>query len=464
MILVTKCPHCQTTFRVTEDQLKLYEGAVRCGVCQQIFNGTDHLQTEPPVLTDKPVAAEEKKTAPAAPKSAPAAPQNTPAKKAAAPNKPAPKPAAPRAAQPGHEADDITLSLADEDINALSSESEALFDALEEELSTISLELGQVTGQLFGNELEEIPEAEEDEPDASIPEQPVTINEIVSDEAVYTKPPATAATTRFANLSPYPDLGAPAKNTVYSTAPRLDDVAEVAPSTSIEAEVVEPDDPAILRHQRSQRLSSQNREPDPLMDTADSHHAAFFEVAEEDDTDDIYASEPSFVTKGRRKKRTGLFSGTFVGLATIALLAALAVQCLYMFSDRIVVWWPPAEPAVAKACSMLACPRRLETRISALSIESSELQIIPELGDRYTLSLLIRNSGSSYQSWPHIELTLMDQGKKPVVRRAFAPANYLPDANRIIKGIPPYSEESVKLYLEMKTESNADYRIALFYP
>ncbi|NLC23189.1 MAG: DUF3426 domain-containing protein [Oxalobacter sp.] len=461
MILVTKCPHCQTTFRVTEDQLKLYEGAVRCGVCQQIFNGTDHLQTEPPVLTDKPAAVEKKKAAPAAPKSSPATPQDTPAKKAVVPNKPVPKPAPP---QPRHEADDITLSLADEDINASSSESEALFDALEEELSTISLELGQVTGQLFGNELEEMPEIEEEEPDALTPEQPVTINEIVSDEAVYTKPPAPAATTRFGNLSPYPDLGAPAKNTVYSTAPRLDDVAEVAPSTSIEAEVVEPDDPAILRHQRSQRLSSQNREFDPLMDTADSHHAAFFELAEEDDTDDNLYNEPSFVTKGRRKKRTGLFSGTFVTLATIALLGALGVQCLYMFSDRIVVWWPPAESAVAKACDMFACPRRLETRISSLSIESSELQVIPELGDRYTLSLLVRNSGSSYQSWPHIELTLMDQGKKPVVRRAFSPANYLPDANRIIRGIPPYSEESVKLYLEMKTEFNADYRIALFYP
>ncbi len=464
MILVTRCPHCQTTFRVTEDQLKLYEGAVRCGVCQQIFNGTDHLQTEPPVLTDTPAPIEKKKAAPAAPKSAPATPQNPPAKKAVVQNKPAQKPPAPPPPQPRHEADDITLSLADEDINTLSSESEALFDALEEELSTISLELGQVTGQLFGNELEEIPETEDEDPDALMPEPPVTIHEIVSDETVYAKPPAPAATTRFANLSPYPDLGAPAKNTVYSTAPRLDDVAGVAPSTTIEAEVVEPDDPAILRHQRSQRPFSQHREPDPLMDTADSHHAAFFDVAEEDDTENLYGSEPGFVTKGRGKKRTGLFPGAFISLATIALLGVLGVQCLYLFSDRIAAWWPPAESAVAKACDMLACPRRLETRISALSIESSELQAIPELGGRYTLFLLIRNSGSSYQSWPHIELTLMDQEKKPVVRRALAPANYLPDANRIIKGIAPYSEESVKLYLEMKTESNADYRIALFYP
>lgn len=60
MIAVTQCPHCQTTFRVTDDQLKLYDGAVRCGVCQQVFNGKDHL------LADKN---------PSRPPSVPAAPE-----------------------------------------------------------------------------------------------------------------------------------------------------------------------------------------------------------------------------------------------------------------------------------------------------------------------------------------------------------------------------------------------------
>ena len=435
MILITRCPHCQTTFRVTEDQLKLYEGAVRCGVCQQIFNGTDHLQPHSPAPADKPVTIEKKKQ--------PSTTQGLPSRKTQ-PDNPALEPPQKR------NADDITISLADDDINA-SSGNEALFDALEEELSTISLELEQVTGLLFGNELDE-----------GEPHLPASINETARDTAVYTPP--TAATTHFASLSLYSDPGAPVKSTVYSTAPRLDDAASIAPSTAIEAEVAEPDAPARLHHQRSHRASAQSREPDPLMDIADSHHAAFFEMAEEDADDTLYNSEPDFVKKWRKKKRGSLFSGIFVSLATIALLTTLSIQCLYMFSDRIVVWWPPAEPAVIKACNTLACPRRLETRISALSIESSELQTISQLKDKYTLSLLLRNSGSSYQSWPHLELTLTDKDKKPVVRRAFSPASYLSDANRIIKGIPPYSEEAIRLHLEIKTESSADYRVSLFYP
>jgi predicted Zn finger-like uncharacterized protein len=55
MALATQCPHCQTTFRVAHDQLKLRAGLVRCGACKQIFNGIENLlrvdeagQTLPP--------------------------------------------------------------------------------------------------------------------------------------------------------------------------------------------------------------------------------------------------------------------------------------------------------------------------------------------------------------------------------------------------------------------------------
>ena len=40
-LLATRCPHCQTSFRVTMQQLELREGSVRCGSCREIFNGID---------------------------------------------------------------------------------------------------------------------------------------------------------------------------------------------------------------------------------------------------------------------------------------------------------------------------------------------------------------------------------------------------------------------------------------
>lgn len=40
---VTRCPHCQTTFRIRLEQLAVAKGAVRCGSCLQVFKAIDHL-------------------------------------------------------------------------------------------------------------------------------------------------------------------------------------------------------------------------------------------------------------------------------------------------------------------------------------------------------------------------------------------------------------------------------------
>jgi predicted Zn finger-like uncharacterized protein len=43
MNLATRCPTCGTAFRVAEDQLRVSEGWVRCGRCEEVFNGRDDL-------------------------------------------------------------------------------------------------------------------------------------------------------------------------------------------------------------------------------------------------------------------------------------------------------------------------------------------------------------------------------------------------------------------------------------
>jgi predicted Zn finger-like uncharacterized protein len=100
MVLATRCPHCRTTFRVVQDQLKLRGGLVRCGACKEIFNGTENLLRPIDAAAGKPPApaADALVTPPAAaPVSAPAE-QQLPA---AAPASPAaPPPATEAAAAP----------------------------------------------------------------------------------------------------------------------------------------------------------------------------------------------------------------------------------------------------------------------------------------------------------------------------------------------------------------------------
>lgn len=72
MSMVTKCPACNTLFRVTPQQLQAHEGQVRCGRCMKVFDG----------LAEMP-SASESASAPApqahAPAQAPAAVSPAPA-------------------------------------------------------------------------------------------------------------------------------------------------------------------------------------------------------------------------------------------------------------------------------------------------------------------------------------------------------------------------------------------------
>ena len=44
MSLITRCPACRTMFKVVPDQLKISEGWVRCGKCDEIFDARANLQ------------------------------------------------------------------------------------------------------------------------------------------------------------------------------------------------------------------------------------------------------------------------------------------------------------------------------------------------------------------------------------------------------------------------------------
>ena len=37
----TICPHCQTVFKIADEQLKAADGYVRCGICKEVFNALE---------------------------------------------------------------------------------------------------------------------------------------------------------------------------------------------------------------------------------------------------------------------------------------------------------------------------------------------------------------------------------------------------------------------------------------
>ena len=75
---VTQCPHCQTSFRVSHNQLSVARGVVRCGNCLQVFNAAKQLLEQnaslQSVLTPPVETAVDVTPAPAAPAEPPIEP------------------------------------------------------------------------------------------------------------------------------------------------------------------------------------------------------------------------------------------------------------------------------------------------------------------------------------------------------------------------------------------------------
>jgi predicted Zn finger-like uncharacterized protein len=71
MSMYTRCPHCDTYFRVSREQLQASSGQVRCGRCQQVFDAFGTLTSELPATAagsaKAPVAPPPSSSAPSSP-------------------------------------------------------------------------------------------------------------------------------------------------------------------------------------------------------------------------------------------------------------------------------------------------------------------------------------------------------------------------------------------------------------
>ncbi|HEX8988846.1 MAG TPA: DUF3426 domain-containing protein [Rhodocyclaceae bacterium] len=101
--MLTRCPRCATTFRVTPDQLKARHGRVRCGACQEVFDALESLIEAAAQAVPAPphvVPVQTDAAAPAAIADDPRPPlQQDAAPEAAAQQAPQPAPIPPQAAE-----------------------------------------------------------------------------------------------------------------------------------------------------------------------------------------------------------------------------------------------------------------------------------------------------------------------------------------------------------------------------
>lgn len=176
-------------------------------------------------------------------------------------------------------------------------------------------------------------------------------------------------------------------------------------------------------------------------------------------------AEQVLVTTGEatprsRKKSLPLWLWfVFVLLALLLLVGQLA----YFFRADLAARVPGTQAMLRTYCQLLGCSVNLPQKNDLMSIESSSLEADPSNAKLVTLAALLRNRATYPLAFPNLQLTLNDKQDKPVARRIFKPADYLPASENEKTGLLADHEVSLKLSLDTADLEPSGYRLMVFY-
>ena len=423
MALATRCPHCQTAFRVASDQLKLRAGLVRCGTCKEIFNGIENL-----LHPDEDIVAATDVPTPAIPtvEEAVVASRHFRGDETryndliAEVDRPA---TTFQEAAPGPGAAVIHGTAAQDDDSA------SLWQALDAPSAGESIKHASAYESTLP-----AARAADDAGHADTPDH-------ADGEGTGSDPSAMAEADVNADAAPHPfDDGAPTLPHLLRSAAAADD---------------EPHVPAVPAVGPLHSPGSKPRKPAKPLSAPPAVASGPGELA--DQLPDFVMREEE--REDRHRARRPLLIG-----ATVLLTLALLGQGLYAGRTALSASFAPMRPFFEQACTLIGCIVGLPMQIDSVSIESSDFQPLPGRPDQFLLSVLLRNRSNTVQAWPTIELTLNDVSEKAVGRRLIAPRDYLPVGQTGAKGFSAGSEQALRLVFDLSRLKAAGYRVYLFYP
>lgn len=172
--------------------------------------------------------------------------------------------------------------------------------------------------------------------------------------------------------------------------------------------------------------------------------------------------EPEFVKRSRRQEQSGRTMRIVMAAGAVILLLVLVAQVLLNFRNELAVRYPAARPLLSGLCFVAGCRVGLPAKAENLVIDDGELATLGP--DTYTLTTQLRNQGKLMLAWPSIELELTDANNKPVLRRVFGPADYLPPGTAPASGFGAHAEQPVRLNFALTGLKPSSYHIFVFYP
>lgn len=168
-------------------------------------------------------------------------------------------------------------------------------------------------------------------------------------------------------------------------------------------------------------------------------------------------------TYGRPPRKAHPVLQALGGMLAVALTMLLGVQTAYLYRTEIARELPGLRPLLTEACARAGCTIPYPQDAERIAIEASDLQAEPGKPGRYLLHATLNNRAEYPQRWPHLELTLTDAGDTPMSRRVLAPADWL-SAAETTEAFPARNAVELRLPFEVAGLAPTGYRIYAFYP
>ncbi|WP_322033958.1 zinc-ribbon and DUF3426 domain-containing protein [Paraburkholderia sp. J76] len=443
MLLATRCPFCETVFRVQPTQLAVRRGLVRCGHCQEAFDASGSLYEMPEggdFTRAVPVAAEiaaSLTSAPPGPASHFAAPSTS------QPDVQQPGLAAqPAAAAPSQEPPpqlSATPDFANRGWDPWAPPADSQLDPRlkynADKLPGASIAPGATPGVTRGVESRII---FDDEPTlARAPQEAPPA-------------PAEAPSTPAATPAPPPEAAEP-----FPPAARW---TRSEPNLGTSG----PTEPTFSANEAS--AAAHMNDPEPALGPRTREAApepAFSALSPNDGT------SPFAVTReapARPRGSRGLLWRILGTLIAILLFALLLVQLAWWQRETVMVYWPDSQPLYQQACEQLGCRVLPPRDIDGLLVEPSDLRQVDNEPHHLELKVPLRNRFNVALAYPAIELSLLDRQNNIVVRRVLWPQDYVTPGTSIEAGLPARTTQTMIVRLDTGDVVASNFRIEIFYP
>lgn len=175
-------------------------------------------------------------------------------------------------------------------------------------------------------------------------------------------------------------------------------------------------------------------------------------------------SEPfSVIRETRAPVRSGTVWKIIGSLIALVLVVTLLAQVAWWERETVMVNWPASQPLFVQACEQIGCVVAPPRDIDGLQIENSGLRQV-DGSHKLELKLSLRNRFDVAIEYPALELTLLDDKNNVAIRRVLWPQDYARPGTVIGAGLAARSTQPVIVRLDTGDAVAANYRVQIFYP